>query len=138
MNVAQQVESITRIFLGSPSRLLGCSWRKERTFFESLNRPLGSSQVKAQVHFPYKYDVAGTFSTPTITGQGLSSTLKSRGDDFYAHDYHGANTFFSLQKSWGTEFFCIKKSRGTEFFGLKKSRGAEFFCFKKSRGGYFF
>ena len=101
-----------------------------KNFFESLNRPLGSSQVKAQVHFPYKYDVAGTFSTPTITGQGLSSTLKSRGDDFYAHDYHGANTFFSLHKSRGAEFFCIKKSRGTELFGLKNHKAQSFFALK--------
>ena len=117
---------------------MGCSWRKERKNVESLSRPLGSSQVKGQVHFPYKYDVAGTLSTPAITGQGLSSTLKSRGDDFYAHDYHGAYTFSSLHKSRGAEFFCIKKSRGADFFCLKKSRGVEFFCFKKSQGGYFF
>ena len=78
------------------------------------------------------------FFNPKITRQGLFSTLKSWGDDFFVHDYHGAYTFFSLLKSRGAEFFCTKKSRGAEFFAEKNHGAQSFFALKNHGANTFF
>ena len=119
----------------SPHSIYNDSLYESRT---TPYHPQGNGQTK-QMNWTLNWTMIGLdFFNPKITRRELLSTLKSRGDDFFVHDYHGAYTFFSLLKSRGAEFFCTKKSRGIEFFCWKKSRGAELFCFKNHGAQYFF
>ena len=119
----------------SPHSIYNNSLYESRT---TPYHPQGNGQTK-QMNWTLNWTMMGLdFFNPKITRQGLFSTLKSRGDDFFVHDYHGAYTFFSLPKSRGAEFFCTKNHGAQSFFVEKKSRGTEFSCFKKSRGGYFY
>ena len=73
----------------SPHSIYNNSLYESRT---TPYHPQGNGQTK-QMNWTLNWKMMGLdFFNPKITRQGIFSTLKSQGDDFFVHGYHGAYT----------------------------------------------
>ena len=108
-----------------PSRWIYKGWGWYRTTHKEAGKIYlkpGQNDIARTGTFQYHNHRVGTFSA-----------RKSRGEDFFVHDYHGVYSFFRLHKSRGAEFF-VWEIAGCSVFLLKNIMGRWDFLFHKITG----